>query len=372
MKSSINWLQYSIGLILLIISLIAFFNFKVDSVGIFGHSNYLSKAAKALTTGKMIAGLQIIDDRLFQELIIRNLRVQNDVIAIGSSTTMHLRKSIVSKDSTNFFNHAVNGASLEDYISITGVYEEIHGYLPSTIILGIDPWVFNINNGQGGRWKSLKKFYDYQIDKIYFETLTNNSDINNNSINAIKWLQLINFDYTVSNIKFFIRTLVKKDSANPPKFYIVDSIEIDDFIRIEDGSIYYPNEIKDLNHEQVKQHAIAFAKSKNPYSLGNFDSLSNIELFEDFVMYLKLKNVDVVLFLPPYNPIAYDLLIENEKYKHILIAEKYLIDFAKLNDINIMGSYNPNKYNFSNEDFFDAVHGRDHVPQEIFKPFLKN
>ena len=103
MNKNIRWLQYSIGLILLIISLITIFNYKVDSLGIFGNSNYLSKAAKALTSGKMIAGLKNFDDRLFQELIIKNLQVRNDVIAIGSSTTMMLRKGSFSKDRINFF-----------------------------------------------------------------------------------------------------------------------------------------------------------------------------------------------------------------------------------------------------------------------------
>ena len=454
MNKNIRWLQYSIGLILLIISLIAFFNYKVDSSGIFGHSNYLSKAAKALTSGKMVAGLQNIDDRLFQELIIKNLRVRNDVIAIGSSTTMHLRKEVVSKDRINFFNHSVNGASLEDYIAIVGAYESIHGYLPSTVILGVDPWVFNKNSGQG-RWVGLKKYYDYELDKIYGEQLnsTNNSNI---TINAIKWKQLINFDYTVSNIKFFIRALLKNDSNNPPlplkeienaesvealtksdleklsdrelilkaidsgnytkiefggsqalnpnvpsyekdlanreelieelaeptvsipappvmvndlKFYIVDKTDTDAFIRGDDGSIYYPYKIRYKNNDQVKVDAIAFAKF-NPYSLGKYDSLNNIKLFEDFVRYLQLNRVDVTLYLPPYNPITYVLLLESNKYKHILIAEKYLINFAKLNDIDLKGSYNPHKYDFANKDFFDGVHGRDQVIKKIFEPVL--
>ena len=214
MNKNIRWLQYSIGLILLIISLICIFNYKVDSSGVFGHSNYLSKAARALTSGKMIAGLQNIDDRLFQDLIIKNLQVRNDVIAIGSSTTMHLRKGVVLKDRINFFNHSVNGASLEDYIAIVGAYESIHGYLPSTIILGVDSWVFNKNNGQG-RWVGLKKYYDYELDKIYGKGLDSSSN-SKFTINAIKWKQLINFDYTVSNIKFFIRTLLKNDDKNPP------------------------------------------------------------------------------------------------------------------------------------------------------------
>ena len=368
MRQNTRWLNYSFGLIILIISLVSIFNYKVDSSGIFGGSNYLSKAAKALTSGKMIAGLQNIDDRLFQQLIIRNLQVQNDVIAIGSSTTMHLRKGAISKDRINFFNHSVNGASLEDYISIVGAYEEIHGYLPPAIILGIDPWVFNKNNGQGGRWKSLKKYYDFELDKIYIDRIKTNTNV---GMNVIKWTQLINFDYTLSNIKFSIKSLLKKDSINSPKFYIINTIETDDFIRVDDGSIYYPNEIKYKNNDQVKQQAIAFAKATTPYSLGNFESLSNIELFEDFVKYLKVNNVDVILFLPPYNPIAYDLLIDSGKYNHILIAEKYLIDFAKLNDIDLRGSYNPHRYNFANEDFFDAVHGRDRVTEEIFKSLLK-
>ena len=214
MNKNIRWLQYSIGLILLIISLISFFNYKVDSSGIFGHSNYLSKAAKALTSGKMVAGLQNIDDRLFQELIIRNLRVRNDVIAIGSSTTMHLRKGVISKDRINFFNHSLNGASLEDYIAIVGAYEVMHDYLPSTVILGVDPWVFNKNNGQG-RWTGLKQYHDYELDKIYGEGLNSRSN-SNVTINTIKWKQLINFDYTVSNIKFIIRALLKNESNNPP------------------------------------------------------------------------------------------------------------------------------------------------------------
>ena len=166
-----------------------------------------------------------------------------------------------------------------------------------------------------------------------------------------------------------ISVTVPQETVNDTNFYIVDTTDIDAFIRGDDGSIYYPYKIRYINNDKVKEHAIAFAKNR-PYSLGKYDSLNNIKLFEDFVRYLQLNRVDVTLFLPPYNPITYDLLLESNKYKHILIAEKYLINFAKLNDIDLKGSYNPHKYDFANKDFFDGVHGRDQVIKKIFEPVL--
>ena len=362
-NKNIRWLQYSISFIVLIIAIISIFNFKVDSLGIFGNSNYLSKAAQALTRGKMIAGLQNINDRLFQDLIIKNLQVRNDVIAIGSSTSMMVRKEFLSKDIINFFNHSMSGASIEDYIAIVGAYESIKGYLPSTIILGIDPWAFNKYNGQG-RWRGLKHYYDYELNNVY----GNDSDIiqNNSMINANKYKQLINFDYSISNLKFFMRNLLKNDRK---KFYIVDSIEIDDFIRVGDGSIYYPHNIRYIKNDKVTEHAIAFAKGK-PYSLDKYESLSNTKLFEDFVIYLKSNNINVIFLLPPYNPITYDLLVEDEKYKYILIAEEYLKNLALNNDFELKGSYNPHKFDFTNKDFFDGVHGRDSIFKKLFKSSL--
>lgn len=361
MKKNRRWLCYSFLLIILIISLVSIFNFKVDSLGIFGNSNYLSKAAKELANGKNIAGLQNIDERLFQDLIIKNLKIRNDTIAIGSSTTMHLRKSFFLPNSINFFNHSVSGASIEDYIAIIGAYESIHGYLPKKIILGIDPWIFNSNNNQG-RWKGLKKYYDFELGKIYNKEFSSNTS---RSIDILKWQQLVNFDSTLSNIKFFIRTFSDKQGKD---FYIVESTEVDDFIRANDGSIYYPHKIRFIKNDKVQEHANNFAKFK-PYSLANYDALSNVRLFEDFVNYLKLNKVNVIFFLPPYNPIAYDLLEANFQYRYIMIAEKYLNEFAALNDFEVRGSYNPHKYNFTNKDFFDGVHGRDQVFKQIFQPY---
>jgi len=356
MRKNIKWLQYSFSFIILTIFIIGVFNYKIDSLELFGNSNYLSNAAKTLTSGKMIAGLKNYDERLFQELIIKNLQVKNDVIAIGSSRTMQLRKKFFLENKINFFNHSISGASLEDYIAIIGAYEYIHGYIPSTIILGIDPWVFNKYSGQN-RWKTLSKYYNYEITKIYHKKQKSDKSININ-----KWQQLINYDYTISNIKFANTLLKNKGKV----FYITDTINIDDSIKEIDGSIHYPFETRYIKENKVKTNAIAYSK-KPVYSLERFKKLDSRDLFENFMKYLQSRNTKIIFFLPPYNPITYDLLIKQPEYQIINKVEKYLIRFAKRQNIIIKGSYNPHKYNFKNKDFSDGMHGHDIIIKEIWR-----
>lgn len=354
MRKNIKWLKATLVSIVTIICIVSFFNYKVDNLGLFGNSNYLSQAAKSLTDGKMIAGFSNFDERLFQALVIKNLKVKNDVIAVGSSKSMLLRKRFFLDDKINFFNHSVSGASLEDYISIIGAYESMHGYIPQTVIFGVDPWVFNKFNNQS-RWMSLDKYYNDQIEKVY------NKKRSFNDVNIDKYFQLFNYDYTLSNIK----TIKKAITSESDSFYITDKTDIDDSIREADGSIHYPFKIRYSDYESVKAAAI---KSTKPpvYSLENFNSLDNVEIFEKFIKYLQGNGVKVVFFLPPYNPIAYDLLVQNSKYKIIEDVEEKLKQLADENDIKLLGSYNPHKYNFTNGDFYDGMHGNEMVTEKIF------
>jgi hypothetical protein len=355
MRNYIKWIRYSISITIVIIIIISVFNYKIDSLGLFGNSNYLSLVAKDLTSGKMVAGLKNYDERYFQELIVKKSTIKNDVIAIGSSKLMQLRKRFFLDQDMNFFNHSVSGASLEDYIAIVGLYESFNDYLPDKIILGIDPWIFNKHNDQN-RWKTLSKYYDYEINKIYNEQ----KDINVN-INLIKWKQLFNYDYTIRNINFF-KTLLKN---NRRAYFVTNTIEIDESIKELDGSIHHPYKDRYPNYEEVKKSAVLSAK-KPVYSLESYTTFSDTKIFEDFIKYLLEKKVEIIFFLPPYHPIAYDLLIKNNSYKIIHKVENHLINFSDNHSIKLIGSYNPHKYNLKNEDFIDGMHPNENVIKKIF------
>ncbi|MDQ7045263.1 MAG: hypothetical protein Q9M32_05040 [Sulfurimonas sp.] len=103
------------------------------------------------------------------------------------------------------------------------------------------------------------------------------------------------------------------------------------------------------------------------YSLERFNKLENVKLFENFIKYLESRNTKVIFFLPPYNPITYDLLTKQSEYKIINKVERYLNKLANEHNISIKGSYNPHNYSFENKDFSDGMHGHGSVAKKIFE-----
>lgn len=351
-----EWFFKTILFMFILLLTTGIFNFAIDSAGVFSQNDELQKVAIVLINGKMIAGLENYDERQLQKRIIENSGKKFNIIFLGSSMGMQLRQSFIrfGDGSQNFFNHGLSGCSLEDYLAIIGLYES-KGYLPTKIIIGVDPWIFNKNSAQL-RWKSIGKYYKNILGKIYGTKIE--VDLSDNS----KYLQLINFDYTKANLNT-IRTQNKKK-----KFYTTNSIEVDDSIREPDGSIHYPFNVRYQKDIKTQRSAKEYANAP-VYSLENFNGLSNTKLFEDFITYLQKKNIEVMFLLSPYHPITYSLLVKDPKYKIIMDVETYLRNIASTRRIKISGSYDPENYHFSSIDFTDGMHGKDIVMEKLCEKF---
>lgn len=328
------------------------FNILFDSFGLFTARTELMLGAKSVAEGKMIAGLRDYDERLFQKMIFSNFKQYPDVVIVGSSRSMLIESSMVTDvGSEKVFNHSVSGASLEDYMAIIAMYAKIK-HLPKRVIIGIDPWIFNINNLQG-KWRSLEKEFNFMSDTIAKHKTDGDERLN---IEQNKLQQLLNYEVTKANIV----NLLKKD-----KIRVVINDQVDSMIKRSDGSIAYPFESR--FQTDVKTLALARKDTSGPsYSQNGYTKLSNTILFENFIDYLLSQGVTIQFFLPPYHPIVYNYLSNNPKYAMMNMAEKYIDNFAKQRKIKVCGSYNPNIFGFTNENFTDGMHGRRIVAEKIF------
>lgn len=353
-----KWVKIWIFFVATVLIIVGVINYKIDSLGLVTAEGYLDNAAKELANGKIVAGLKNFDERIFRKKIIQNINYKIDWVVIGSSRTMQLRQRMFLDSDIGFQNYSVSGASMEDYMALIQTHYNTFNEYPKNIILGIDPWIFNKNSGQN-RYQSLEDEYNQFLSEIEIKKV-------NNQYTSTKLLKLLSVEYFIENIKF-----IKNNFNNGLKgYYIVDSINIDSQLREPDGSIQYPYKNRFPNFDEVKKTAIAYTRG-NVYSLEKFDKIYNEVLFEKIIKYLKNKNINIYFYLPPYNPYAYDILINNKKYQIVNSIESYLIDVSKKFDIMLLGSYNPHKYGFSNNDFFDGMHSLDTVYIEIFKKFKK-
>lgn len=349
-----KWLSIWVVAFIVMTAVAALFNYKVDSLGLVTDDGYLDKAAQDVASGKIVAGLKNFDERIFAKKVINRLDACPELVAIGSSRLMQLRKRTFSGDSgSSFHNYSVSGASLEDYLALISVHLNKCNELPKNIILGTDPWIFNINNDQD-RFKSLLSDYLQMLSRLDFQPNLEYS-------RPQYYKKLFSVEYTIQNFLF-----LKNNYSNGFKGYrIVDNTEVDERLVEPDGSIQYPYGSRFPDSEVVQRLAVSYTKG-DVYSLRGFSEISNAKLFEKFIAYLVTNGSNVTLYLPPYHPYVYGYLIDHEEYKIVGEVESFLKDISKRYKVNIVGSYDPHVLGVTKKDFFDGSHALDSVYNKMF------
>jgi hypothetical protein len=212
-------LAYCLSILLLVILI----NIIIDPANIV--SKIEIKIAKYLSEGYNVTYVQNIDERILQKRIIQNLRSSPTIVILGSSRVMLIGRDYYGN---GCFNNGVSGASVEDIISIYQLYID-NNRIESIgkIVIGIDPWLFNKNNGQN-RWESLSNEYYTFIDKK--TSLIKKFPI-------YKYSQLVSpsyFQTSIKNIPKFVIRLRKNENVLPTNEYN-NSL----FTRLNDGTIQY-------------------------------------------------------------------------------------------------------------------------------------
>lgn len=280
------------------------------------------------------------DERLFQKEIISSFRCNPDVVVIGSSKTMLI--SSEQFPNSKFFNNSVSGASIEDIVSIYQVYKH-NNKLPKKIIIGIDPWTFNEENGQT-RWKSLEPYYNQ------FKNTKNKSV---RKMWYFKYKELLSLSYFQSSIKNLPK-VIRGDSE--PKATNRKNNKLS--TKLVDGSKVYGEADREASMSEINRKIASYLKIKM-YSIENFGSISTKawDDFEKLIYDMKSNNVVIEIFLSPYAPIVYDR-IKND-YPMVLKTEEMIKKFSIKNNIKLYGSFNPTLLGMDETFFYDGTHSKE-------------
>lgn len=324
-------------------------NYSVDASNIFSRSGVETTLAETLVSHPCIAVTDNFDERLFQKRRIALAKAVPDrAIVTGSSRSMQLSSAALGQAVLNL---SVSGASGEDHIALSHAAKStLH---PQRYIFGVDPWVFNANNGQT-RWRTLIVECTQAVGAADYEP----SPFSWLREQA-KWLQLVNWAYTLASL----RQLSKPKDV--PRFSAVSNDSPLPGVALirADGSRVYPLEVERQTlgeqDRKVRQY------SRPPiYSLGDF-RLNNA-MFRSLGAHMaKLGAVARVdIFLPPYHPAVYKVVAR--EYPEVEQVESMLRTFAAQNSIRVYGSYDPLKTGCEPADFYDGMHPKERCIAKIF------
>jgi hypothetical protein len=348
-------LAFHVCLLSLPVIAMAAVNYIADPAHIFHPSQrgIEEDVAKLLTGGHNVADARDYDDRLVQRLCIERFTRPNDVVIFGSSRSMEVHSEDFPQQT--FFNHSVGAGMIEDFIALYSIYERQH-IEPQTIVLNLDPWALNHNNGVQ-RWTSLSADYSFMARQLGLSV----------SLDArlarwwAKWVQLVSPAYFQGALRAFAR------QANGPGPHATRSIVSTKPLLLADGSRRNPQQVVDRSVSEVRRDAASFAATKPLLALGGFRALDEEakDALERFVELLRLREKRVIIMLVPYHPLPYAVIVRSPEYRAVPQAEQFLLDLARRKNAIGIGSYDPAISGCSDDEFFDAVHPKHSCIERI-------
>lgn len=332
---------------LLILTFLISVNYWGDSAKIF-HPDYENKIAKIIFSNQNATNISNYDERILQKELINKLESSPDVLVLGSSRTMLINSTYFNDEKV--INNSVSGASIEDLIAIFQIYNT-KKILPKKIILGVDPWIFNKNNGQI-RWHSLsKEYYSFK----------NKKSENQESILNNKFKQLFSLSYFQASFRNLPNVIVgKSDPIATGKIYNQSNTIL------MDASLSYAKKYREVSHEQVNIKARNYITG-NIYSIEKFNKISPLifKEFEHLCMAILDNNIELSFFLAPYHPIVYEKI--KQDYQIVLETENKLREFAKETNIECLGSFSPITAGIDSQGFYDGMHSKENTIKKIMK-----
>lgn len=323
-------------------------NYTVDRSGTFQGDQYLREVANMLLSGQNIVGYEQLNERQrdIMKLLVANMDPAPDTIALGSSRIMQLDSTLAGTDS--FFNCAMTGADYYDMLGTFYLFDR-QGTLPKTVILGVDPWLFDTSADSTDARSDKELYAAFLVNALGVETKYEKPDT------TAKWKALYSPSYFQGNIAYVLQS---KDGVKKPQPVTGDLYAQATEVKRADGSLLYTEEFR--TRAQEDRDADALYQTANFFRMEEYQKpdAQRLAIFEKFLAYMQQRGVNVLILLTPYHPIAYDnALTKAAHYSGFFATEPALRRIAAKLDVPVYGSYNPYAIpDMTRADFYDGIH----------------
>jgi len=332
-------------------ALVAATNHAVDP------GNLYRTGEEARIAAELRAGRPVETNFALDEMALVRWRVEGatrpDVLVLGSSRTMTLPPAAFP--GRRFFSACVTLASIEDDIAIEQLFED-HGLRPGTLVLGLDPW--SLTSPLRNPGSPLEGEFQRGLKRLGARASSGLGAPPSLRDPRFRHLQLLAPAYFRLSISTLITRWAGEDRARLLR-------PVDANILYPDGSFEWNPRMLARTPEQMRPAVAQFAAGA-PAPLARPPEPRRVRLLESFLGALQAEGIQVVLFLPPYHPLAYRSLVSSGKALGILGVEDWARRFGASHGIQVVGSYDPEKAGAREEDFVDHHHLTRRASLRIF------
>lgn len=333
-----KFLLYCIAILVPVFVGIPVVNYIVDPGHVYSEA-FIDDVVEVLKQGKNVENVSDLNERVFKEKYIKSLYGKSfDYVIIGASRVMTV--STEDFDSCRIINLGMSGSKLEDLAAIYELCKEndIHY---KNVIIDIEPTYFNADD-KDTRWKSLETYYNS------FAGLSSSAPD----------YSLITNLFSASYFKSSLSHIIK----GTEEIRVVDTKINEGHTKIYDGSITHSKTARECSQSLIDFKAAT--ETHHSFKLYNSLSIERIELFNKLINALRSDSVEITFFKAPYHPIFYKRITKSVGMQK---AFNYIDEFAKKNNIPIIGSFNPEDLGLKNTDFYDGTHPRKETVDKLFK-----
>jgi len=340
------WSRYLITLAttaLLCLFAVATINVTVDPAGIYGNdtTDKQRKAVERYVRALMASPYGL--ERAFNERRVKRalaLHSVGDCFVTGSSQQMQVGAdslSVLADRCDNVINLAVSGGTFEDMVTSVGfLMARDH---TGTLVIGIGPWMLRANADR--RWTTLADDYVAASHALGLSVSADNGT-------SDRLANLINFAYLERSLE----TLRSREESGPTHWR-----------RLEDPTgASLPDDIAFLRPNGVHIYSRRYLSDKPlpPAKLGSgtykisrpFIEPEMVKALRQVVQALRADGWSVLFLLSPYNPIVFECH-ESDVCAALETVERTVRELA---DVPIIGSYRPQPFGLTADDFYDDIH----------------
>ncbi len=362
MKQLVKKLFYFLPLFLILVLT----NFFVDPFDMFHPIGDDDRwIVEQLVQGRNVLYYGNWDQRLVQKGYIEEMGERKkdfDVVVIGSSRALQIHPGMFP--GKIFFNSSVTGAGLEDAIAIMQLYKKNH-VGTETVIVGVDPWMFNVKN-ELEDWHVIESSYNDFLKDFFHVSLF---DRYRTLMHQSGTLEIRKKVKLLFSLRYFQDSVKKKDTAFVSQQHkIVGSVYQEQPVKASDGSVVNSRELREKSPEGVLGDVKEYMAKGKLYGMDSFVEIDG-DLQKQFDVWLKSlqdDGVHPIVFLPPYHPYTYDFMTSGLTYLIILDVEKHIRDVCAELGIPVVGSYNSREAGLTNQDFYDFMHPRREAVERLF------